>query len=127
MGGLTYGKEEKLKQKKDIDALFAKGRWHTSGRLRIIVGKSEADTGKIGVSVSKKFFKKASDRNRIKRLLRESYRHNKPAYREAFGTGRHAMLFWASAEMPAGYAAVQEEFAQLCTTRASKTRPVADN
>ena len=69
------GKESRLKSRKAIDALFATGRsfhvypvkitWHTI-----------AGSGKVlaGVSVSKKRFKHATDRNRIKRMLREAYR-----------------------------------------------------
>lgn len=34
----------------------------------------------FGVSVSKRNFKNATDRNRIKRLVREAYRHHKDEY-----------------------------------------------
>lgn len=36
----------------------------------------------FGVGVSKRHFKKAVDRNRIKRLTRESYRHRQQAIKE---------------------------------------------
>ncbi len=36
----------------------------------------------FGVGVSKRYFKKAVDRNRIKRLTRESYRHRQQAIKE---------------------------------------------
>ena len=72
-----YPRKEKLKQKREIDLLFEKGRWLSQGNLRIISldleKKPQEDFSltnqKFGVSVSKKYFKRAVDRNRIKRLL----------------------------------------------------------
>ena len=69
---------------------------------------------RIGVSVGKKFFKKAVDRNRIKRLLRESYQLNKTAYMEAFGELSIVMIFWASKEMPESFSVVEKQFLNLC-------------
>ena len=114
---------EKLKQKKDIDFLFAKGKWQTCGNLRIITIKlGEAENigipnAKVGVSVSKKLFKKAVDRNRIKRLLREVYRLNKGLFVAKYGNNSLSMLFWISPEMPQNYKSVEENFNKLCETR----------
>jgi ribonuclease P protein component len=80
----TYPKEEKLKSKITIDLLFSKGKSVSKYPLRLVF--VESDYGipegskqklKMGVSVSKKYFKKAVDRNYFKRLLRETYRLNK--------------------------------------------------
>jgi len=76
----TYPNNEKLKSKNTIDALFSQGKSVTKYPLRLVyTPESFADgaTIKMGVSVSKKYFKKAVDRNYFKRLLRESYRLNK--------------------------------------------------
>lgn len=117
-----YSKEEKLKQKKDITLLFDKGKWKTQGKIRMIVYKvpqeeSTESITKVGVSVSKRYFKKAVDRNRIKRLLRESYRHHKTKFAEKFGTNSLAMIFWNSNELPSHYSEVESEFLEICKVK----------
>jgi ribonuclease P protein component len=80
----TYPKTEKLKSKITIDLLFSKGKSVSKYPLRLVY--VESDYGipegseqkiKMGVSVSKKYFKHAVDRNYFKRVLRETYRLNK--------------------------------------------------
>ena len=116
-----YPLKEKLKKKSEIDLLFKKGKWLSVDNIRIIHLKSSdkliMDTHKIGVSVSKKFFKKAVDRNRIKRLLRESYRLNKSVYMDAFGDRSIAMLFWASKDLPEHFSVVEKQFLNICKKR----------
>ncbi|WP_285269700.1 ribonuclease P protein component [Kaistella rhinocerotis] len=117
-----YSAHQKLKQKRQIDLLFTKGKWTSCGNLRVISldldrkpqEGSELLGPKTGVSVSKKLFKEAIHRNRVKRLLREAYRHHKPAFAARFGENTLAMIFWISKEMPADFNAVQEDFLMLC-------------
>ena len=55
---------------------------------------------KTGVSVSKRNFKKAPDRNRIKRLLREAYRLNKATYFNNLSTQHAFMILYIGKEKP---------------------------
>jgi ribonuclease P protein component len=76
----TYPKSEKLKRKNTIDLLFSEGKSVSKYPLRLVyIPMSDETDGKIkmGVSVSKKYFKHAVDRNYFKRVLRETYRLNK--------------------------------------------------
>jgi len=80
----TYPKNEKLKSKITIDLLFSKGKSVSKYPLRLVYVESDygileesAQKIKMGVSVSKKYFKNAVDRNYFKRVLRETYRLNK--------------------------------------------------
>ena len=82
----TYPKTEKLKSKATIDLLFSEGKSVSKYPLRLVyvpidLKEKHFDklnvTIKMGVSVSKKYFKKAVDRNYFKRVLRETYRLNK--------------------------------------------------
>lgn len=115
-----YPSKEKLKAKKHIDYLFDKGKWLVCGNIRIIEVKPNEESTKVGVSVSKRYFKRAVDRNRVKRLLREAYRLNKALYREAFGTNSYAMLFWTSSKLPSGFLEVEQNFIRLCEAKRGK-------
>jgi len=133
MKNFGYPKEEKLKQKKHITFLFEKGKWKTCGKIRMIIVKTDIPAinelqektsegekifhSKAGVSVSKRYFKKAVDRNRIKRLLRESYRLNKNIFKEKFGENYLVMLFWNSPEKPQRFKDVEIEFLNLCKSK----------
>jgi ribonuclease P protein component len=75
-----YPKTEKLKSKNTIDLLFSEGKSVAKFPLRLVYVPIDLENGeklKFGVSVSKKHFKKAVDRNYFKRVLRETYRLNK--------------------------------------------------
>ena len=76
----TYPKKERLKSKTTIGLLFSEGKSVSKYPLRLVYRQAEEDSDekiKMGVSVSKKYFKRAVDRNYFKRVLRETYRLNK--------------------------------------------------
>lgn len=75
----TFKKEEKLKSRKTIEQLFKEGKSFSNFPFRVLWKFTEASTASLqtGFAVSRKHFKKAVDRNRIKRLMREAYRLQK--------------------------------------------------
>ena len=98
-----FSHKEKLKSKKLIDQLFTEGNSISAYPLRLVFIETHFDDAvklKVGVSVSKRNFKKAVDRNRIKRLLREVYRLNKSLYFNNITTQYAFMILYIGAEMP---------------------------
>ncbi|CAA0249566.1 Ribonuclease P protein component [Tenacibaculum maritimum] len=76
----TLGKEERLKSKKLIGRLYSEGKSVKVFPLRMVYLQANHTSNfpaQIGVSVPKRNLKKAVHRNRIKRLLRETYRKQK--------------------------------------------------
>ncbi|SDE33632.1 ribonuclease P protein component [Riemerella columbipharyngis] len=113
MTDYTLPKTEKLKRKSEISLLFEKGKWHSYGSVKIIVLQNDGGT-QVGVSVSKRFFKRAVHRNRTKRLMREVYRLNKDMFHSTFGKDTLMMLFWVSPQLPQSYREVEKHFVSLC-------------
>lgn len=74
-------KEERLHSKKQIEHLFDKGRSFFIYPFKVYYYRGEDIPAlvptQIFITVPKRSFKKAVDRNRLKRLVRESYRKNK--------------------------------------------------
>ena len=76
----TLGKDERLKSRKKMEVLFQKGNSFLKSPIRVLWMFSDKELlfpAQIMFTVPKKLFKKSTDRNRIKRLMREAYRMNK--------------------------------------------------
>lgn len=94
MTRFTLSKQERLSSLKEIDALFKDGTAFSQFPFRIVwreAGETEVPL-KVVFSVSKKRFSRAVDRNRIKRLMKESYRFSKPALYKKLPEGRFFRL-----------------------------------
>ena len=95
---MQYGfrKGEKLKKKKLISELFEHGSSLTVYPLRLVYLQADHESPyklQTGVSVSKRFFKKAVSRNRIKRQMREVFRLNKRLVYDSEHTKKHIFMF----------------------------------
>jgi ribonuclease P protein component len=125
----TFGKKEKLVSKKTIDALFSGGnsRSMSAYPLRVVFMRKERceteEPAQVMVSVSKRHFKRAVKRNRVKRQIREAYRLNKHLLHEALEQKKDiavAMAFiWQSDEL-AETALITEKMQSLLGRMAEK-------
>ena len=99
----SYSKKDKLKSKKLIKQLFTEGGVVSVFPLRLVYLKTSFPDDvvlKTGVSVSKRYFKSAVDRNRMKRLMSEAYRLNKPLYFNNFTTQYAFMILYIGNDKP---------------------------
>ncbi|MCK5466404.1 ribonuclease P protein component [Candidatus Parcubacteria bacterium] len=67
-------KELRIRKQKDFDNIFSKGAYFSEKFLALKVVKNDLEISRFGFIVSNKISKKAVERNRIKRLLRETVR-----------------------------------------------------
>jgi ribonuclease P protein component len=103
-----FGKAEKLKSRKVVEELFARGKSLNVFPIRISykflpLPADEKTVLQVGVSVSKRNFKRAVDRNRIKRLLRETYRLQKRELIEVLKVQRrigYVFFIYTDKQMP---------------------------
>ena len=102
----TLGKEDKLKSRKIIEQLFKEGKSFSLFPFRVIYLLQPINNItqlQAGFSVGTKHFKKAVDRNRIKRLMRESYRLQKKTLEDVVNkTNKDLRIFfiYTSADIP---------------------------
>jgi ribonuclease P protein component len=91
--GFGLKKTERLCSKKAIDALFSgtDSKSLSAFPIRVVYRHTEEAGFRILVSVSKKRFRHAVDRNRVKRQLREAYRLNKHLLSPQEGTASGGM------------------------------------
>ena len=110
-----YPKNEKLKSKITIGLLFTEGKSVSKYPLRLVYKSGtfgEGEKIKMGVSVSKKNFKRAVDRNYFKRILRETYRLNKAILLDN-NDKNYAFMFFYQTKERLSYAEIELKTKQL--------------
>ena len=112
---LTLNKKERIKKQKDIELLFKGGQTFYLFPYKVFysINAREPDEEPLlfGTGVGKRNFKKAVDRNRIKRLAREAFRTQKiPLKEQLMASGKQMKLFliFTGREIPS-FAVVNEK------------------
>ena len=101
----TLKKKERLYLNKSIEELFANGKSLANYPVRIVwrVNTCAVYPASAGFSVSKRLFKHAVKRNKIKRLMRETYRLNKHILYKVIDADKYSvdvMFIYLSKEIP---------------------------
>jgi ribonuclease P protein component len=105
-GTFSYNKFEKLKSRKQIELLFAQGKSISSFPVKVFylrVEHTPEHPVQVGVGVSARNFKKAVDRNTIKRRMREAYRlHKLPLHDHLITNQKSVAVFilWIDKQLP---------------------------
>lgn len=72
-----FTQEERLKSKTSIEKLFKEGKGLVKFPIKMQYMPHDSAMHQVAITAPKRNFKRAVDRNRIKRQIREAYRTNK--------------------------------------------------
>lgn len=75
MAAARHPRQARLQQPHEFDAVFERGKRYSESTLTALVGENADGRTRLGLAVSKKTARDAHVRNRIKRHIRESFRH----------------------------------------------------
>ena len=73
---LSFSKSRRLLTREDYDRVFKNAHKLTTSEFTVLFCDNKQKRARLGLVISKKMIHKAHDRNRIKRVLRESFRLN---------------------------------------------------
>lgn len=93
---------ERLKSRKAIEALFKKGKRFSISPFKVFYQIINENELQFGAGVSTRNFKKAVDRNRVKRLTKEAYRLQKNSLQSLLkekGKGLHLFFIYTEKEI----------------------------
>ncbi len=117
MSDLRFKKSERLKSRKSIGALFERGRSFSCFPLLVKYNYVETTAAfrmlQVGFTVPSRVFRHAVDRNRIKRQMREAFRHQKNVfYERGQPVHLHAMFIY-TAKKTVDYKVIEQASQEL--------------
>jgi len=116
----SFTKAERISIQREIDLLFSEGTSFATYPLRVVYVEKMPFSGvpvSVLISVPKKRFKRAVKRNRIKRLIRETYRLNKGTLIESLHLSGKGLLI--------AFVYVGNEICDFSTLNASMKKIIA--
>jgi ribonuclease P protein component len=115
---LTLPARLRLRHKRDFDAVYARGRRVGDGFFTVTIRENQAGAPRLGLAVAVKVAGSAVARNRLRRIIRESFRlhqHELPAVDLAVSARAPARA--ASAEsLRASLAVLWKKVGEQCAT-----------
>ncbi|MBA2648423.1 MAG: ribonuclease P protein component [Legionella sp.] len=104
----SFKKTQRLLKKIDYDYVFEQAKKVVYAEFTVLYRKNELDCSRLGLAISKKMIAKAHDRNRIKRLIRESFRTNKLPAVDVVFLARPGLLKQSNTEMNSNLSTIWE-------------------
>lgn len=110
------GRAERLTDPRAYERVFAEAQRSRDRYFTVLARSGESGAARLGLAVSRRVDKRAVQRNRLKRLIRESFRHNKQrvAGLDLVVIARPAA---AGADNPTLFAALKRHWARLGNPR----------
>lgn len=97
----TLGKNQRLKSLKLIREILSERRSVASFPLRLIWRETEKEKNTVAAFFApKKYYRRAVDRNRVKRLMREVYRTSREKNLEKYDRSFAFIFLWTGREVP---------------------------
>lgn len=110
---LSFKKSDRLTSQRMIGELFSSGRSFFRSPFRVYwspVSQEHKGQIQIAISVPKKKFKRAVDRNRIRRKIKEAYRKNKTIFRDFSAKKKDlSILLVYSSDEELSYSLIEEK------------------
>jgi len=72
----AFGKRKRLLNGADFKRVFSRAERSSDRYFTVLMRTSDSGEARLGLAIAKKQVRRAVDRNRIKRILRESFRHH---------------------------------------------------
>ena len=117
-GRLTLPARLRLRRKKDFDAAYARGRRMGDGFFAVTATHNDAGAARLGMAVAVRTAGNAVARNRLRRIIRESFRvhqHELPAL-DIVVSARPPARSAAAAALHASLAALWKRVGEQCAT-----------
>lgn len=73
-GVAHFPKQRRLRQTRQYQRVFSKGRRWSKGALTVLACRNTLGFARLGLAIPRKYMRRAVQRNRLKRLIRESFR-----------------------------------------------------